>query len=199
MRVNVHVRGVGLAGGQVGGVEMYRHHVVFFRIAGKEHKIGEGEELNDVMSLLTAMHLVETETEIDVVPNPRGCEVIAELEEDLEGRGNWQSFVQPQIDQLLKDLFSGMVSSFPKMAERKECVAVYGVDLMFDKVSERAFLEDDYTRDEVREMATDIMATSTTKLNINSFFFTRFRSSGQNSPKSASILATTHTRWRRIG
>ena len=32
-------------------------------------------------------------------------------------------------------------------------------------------MEDDYTRDEVREMATDIMATSTTKLNINSFFF----------------------------
>ena len=56
------------------------------------------------------------------------------------------------------------------------------------KVSERAFLEDKNTRIEVREIATDIMATSTTKLSSPAQFvwLARLRSSFiKNAPRFA--------------
>ena len=125
----------------VGEPELYMHKRVFFRIAGKEHKIDQPSALMDHESVLTAMYLVNPTKNNDDSDNdneenwklPVDYKTIAKLENDYKDYGfQWDELIVPKIHTMVRELFTGMTYAYPAMSKSKSSRAIYGLDIMFE-------------------------------------------------------------------
>jgi hypothetical protein len=115
---------------------LYMHKTLYFRIANKVHTVSTPIDLMDQEAVLTATHLFEEEqrTSADALRTlPMDRKTIAKLEASYGEVGfDWEAKVLPDIQQMIRELFSGMTEAFPAMGESKNSRALYGLDIMFE-------------------------------------------------------------------
>ena len=118
---------------------LYMYETVFFRVAHKVHRVATPRDWMDHEVVLTATYLLEPvqrSSTDKVAVIPRDTEVIARLEEAYHGVFDWKGKVLPDMQQLIRELFSGMTEAFPTMKESRMSRALYGVDVMFEIVAD---------------------------------------------------------------
>jgi len=114
---------------------LYMYKTLFFRIANKQHKISTPAEMMDHESVLTATHLFGANQRTSADPLrtlPLDVKTISNLEATYKDLGfEWESKILPDIQKMIRELFSGMTEAFPAMNESSNSRAIYGVDIMF--------------------------------------------------------------------
>lgn len=122
--------------------ELYMHNRVFFRIAGKEHKIDRPSDIIDQEAVLTAMYLIKDENDAKVEQEntsklPVDYKTIEKLEADYGDCGfDWNQTIVPKIHSMIRELFTGMAKAYPAMGKSECSRAVYGLDIMFEIVEQ---------------------------------------------------------------
>jgi Tubulin-tyrosine ligase family len=119
---------------------MYKR--LYFRIAAKSHSISTPGDLTDHHSVLSAMHLLDKDTDaettaISKVILPIDTKTIIQLEREYSSQGfQWKERILPKIKNLIRELFTNVTRAYPSMGEKDQYRAIYGVDIMFSIESE---------------------------------------------------------------
>jgi hypothetical protein len=115
-----------------GSPKLYMYNRFYFRIASKRHSVSSPSDLMDHQSVLSAMHLVDSEEEGDATVLPIDTKTIAQLEADYGEAGfRWNELILPNIKTLIRELLTGMAKAYPAMGDSDQYRALYGVDTMF--------------------------------------------------------------------
>jgi hypothetical protein len=116
---------------------LYMHRHVYFRIAHQRHAVSTPYDRINPESVLTATHLLDETTRSSSDPLnilPVDTTTIAKLEADYKDQGfDWQGRLLPMIQDMIRELFTGMVRGFPAIAKAQHSRALYGVDVMFER------------------------------------------------------------------